>query len=221
MKAKRYSILVFICWQIILPSQLFAVGPRLPVLHQNGIKLNLLSPIYGNVSLTYQHLLNPYQSLQVNIGYMDFSDFTLIDPPADFRVQGISIAPEYRRNFTGYGLNGFYLGPFLRYMHYNRYITYQGTHSVTGMRGKFDEVTRFNSLGLGLTIGQQYIIKNKVLIDVFIGPVFQFLLSEKKDATPYKDYSTKTGIGYLGTSVPDRYLNGYGIRAGFTIGLAF
>lgn len=215
------SYVLTLCFSTLVMAAVFAARPKLPIMHQNGIKLNLLSPIYGNASITYQHLLNPYQSLQVNLGYMDFSDFTILNQHPDFRVQGLSISPEYRRNFTGYGLNGFYVGPFIRYMYYKRTMATEGNNSTSGALERFNEITHFNSLGLGLLVGQQYIIKNTILIDVFIGPSYQFLLSENKEKNAYQNYSTRSNLGYLGESVPDRYLNGYGIRAGFTIGLAF
>lgn len=179
-----------------------------PALKQDAIKINLLSPAYGNLSLTYQHLINPLKSINITIGYMDFDDYTRFDGASSykFRMQGFSIIPEYRTNFTGYGLNGTYAAPFLRYMNY------QTTEdNITLPNGtKVSKSGSIQSLGIGFVIGKQHIIKNRVLFDYFIGPAYQVIL----------DNVGRGSSDYL-PSISDRYLSGYSVRAGVTVGLAY
>ncbi len=179
-----------------------------PALKQDAIKINLLSPAYGNLSLTYQHLINPLKSLNITVGYMDFDDYTRFDDGNSykFRMQGFSIIPEYRTNFTGYGLNGTYAAPFLRYMNYqtaeDNIILSNGT--------KGSKSGSIQSLGVGFVIGKQHIIKNRVLFDYFIGPAYQVII----------DNVGRGSSDYL-PSISDRYLSGYSVRAGITVGLAY
>jgi len=191
--------------------------PKYPPIKENALKLNIFSPIYSNLSLSYQHLINPFKSFQITAAYMDFNDY-INRYDDDLRVQGFSITPEYRMNFNGYGLNGFYAGPFLRYMDYHK--TYNSNFS-----GSIDiEDSKFKSLGIGFNIGQQFIIKNTVIIDLFAGPVYQVLIQEdinKINVTNTPWYYTNNSDQYLAGSIPNRYLRGYGIRAGITIGVAF
>lgn len=206
---KKHTIVI----SILLAAFGVDAKPKYPPIKENGLKLNILSPIYSNLSLSYQHLMTPFKSLQISASYMDFNDYVNRDGD-DLRVQGFSITPEYRINFNGYGLNGFYAGPFLRYMDYQK--TYEDNY--IGQNSK--ENSKFKSVGLGFNIGQQFIIKNTVLIDLFAGPVYQVLVQEDINKTNSNIYYNNSNQ-YLAQSIPNRYLRGYGIRAGVTIGVAF
>jgi hypothetical protein len=176
-----------------------------PALKENALKINLLSPAYGNLSVTYQHLINPVKSINITVGYIDFDDYTRFDAGYKFRMQGFSIIPEYRTNFTGYGLNGTYAAPFLRYMNYQTTDT-----EILSNGTKKEETGSIQSLGIGFVIGRQHIIKNRVLFDYFIGPAYQVII----------DNVGRGSSDYL-PSISDRYLSGYSVRAGITIGLAY
>ena len=205
---KKHTIVII----ILLTALGGDAKPKYPPIKENGLKLNILSPIYSNLSLSYQHLITPFKSLQISASYMDFNYVNRVGD--DLRVQGFSITPEYRINFNGYGLNGFYAGPFLRYMDYQK--TYENNY--IGQNSK--ENSKFKSVGLGFNIGQQFIIKNTVLIDLFAGPVYQVLVQEDINKTNSNIYYNNSNQ-YLAESIPNRYLRGYGIRAGVTIGVAF
>src|SRR5574343_3775 len=166
-----------------------------PALKENALKINLLSPAYGNLSVTYQHLINPVKSINITVGYIDFDDYTRFDAGYKFRMQGFSIIPEYRTNFTGYGLNGTYAAPFLRYMNYQTTDT-----EILSNGTKKEETGSIQSLGIGFVIGRQHIIKNRVLFDYFIGPAYQVII----------DNVGRGSSDYL-PSISDRYLSGYSV----------
>jgi hypothetical protein len=219
MHTLRMKKLTLFLASIILVVVVVHAKPKFPPIKKNGAKINLLSPIYSNLSVSYQCLLTPFRSLQLTASYMDFNDFRYYGNIDDLRVTGFSITPEYRINFSGYGLNGFYVGPFLRYMDYKKTFDYDNYSTSV------KENSSFKSAGIGFNVGKQFIIKNKVLVDLFAGPVYQVLVQEKINQsiirqTPmfydYEDYSD-----YLAPSIPNRYIKGYGIRAGITIGIAF
>lgn len=205
--------------QILVTALLFMVfgadaKTKYPPIKESGLKINVFSPMYSNFSLSYQHMINPFKSFQVTAAYMDFNDY-VNEGNDDLRVQGFSLTPEYRINFNGYGLNGFYAGPFLRYMDYQK--TYNNTSYLI-------EDSKLKSIGLGFNIGHQFIIKNTVLIDLFAGPVYQVLVEEninRKYISTWPNTFTSNNESYLAASIPNRYVRGYGIRAGITIGVAF
>jgi len=62
-----------------------------------------------------------------------------------------------------------------------------------------------------------------VLVDLFAGPVYQILVEEKVNKSIYNTIPSyyDQSPEYLAQSIPNRYLKGYGIRAGITIGIAF
>ncbi len=181
---------------------------------RNGIKFNLLSPIFKNISVSSQHLITPTKSINITAGYMDFNDFAGTDRYNTWCTKGFSFTPEYRTNYNGYGLNGFYAAPFLRYMFYKTSYDNKDFNGTVTSKGK----GQFQSFGVGFVVGKQYIIKNNILIDFFAGPAYQILLQNKRD------YGTAYEINegdLLSNAIPSRYLSGYSIRAGITIGLAY
>jgi hypothetical protein len=207
---KKYTIII----AILIVALGVDAKPKYPPIKENGLKLNILSPVYNNLSLSYQHLVTPFKSFQITAAYMDFNDY-VNEGNDDLRVQGFSLTPEFRINFNGYGLNGFYAGPFLRYMDYQK--IYNNTSYLI-------EDSKFKSIGLGFNIGHQFIIKNTVLIDLFAGPVYQVLVEEninRNYLSTWPNTFTSNDESYLAASIPNRYIRGYGIRAGITIGVAF
>jgi hypothetical protein len=199
---------------LLSSNLLFAQFGGFTPIKKNGIKFNLFSPIYKNLSITSQHLITPTKSINITAAYMDFNDFNGNDKYNTWNTTGFSIIPEYRTNYTGYGLNGFYAAPFLRYMFYKtNYDNKELNGSVTSM-GK----GQFQSIGVGFILGKQYIIKNNILIDFFAGPAYQILFQNKKD---YRTAYEINDGNLLSDAIPNRYLSGYSIRAGITIGLAY
>lgn len=184
------------------------------IVKRNGIKFNLLSPIYKNLSISSQHLITPTKSINITAAYMDFNDFNGNDRYNTWCTKGFSFTPEFRTNYTGYGLNGFYAAPFLRYMFYQTSYDskdYYGTVTRTG-KGQFQ------SIGVGFVVGKQFIIKNNILVDFFGGPAYQILIQQENN---YRNPNNVNVSSLLSNSIPDRYLSGYSIRAGLTIGLAY
>lgn len=198
---------------LLSSNLLFAQYGGFTPVKRNGIKFNLFSPIYKNLSITSQHLITPTKSINITAAYMDFNDFNGNDKYNTWNTTGFSIIPEYRTNYTGYGLNGFYAAPFLRYMFYKTNYDEELNGTVTS-KGK----GQFQSIGVGFIVGKQYIIKNNILIDFFAGPAYQILFQNKKD---YRTAYEINDGNLLSDAIPSRYLTGYSIRAGITIGLAY
>ncbi len=143
------------------------------------------------------------------------------------RTQGFTVMPEYRYNLNGRGLSGFYIAPFMRYMYYeysrqlDKRVEVSVMDNQTGMqvnytryREKGSDLYTYHSLGFGATVGKQTIFKNKVALDLFVGPCYSFVLASNIDVKSTSDI-------IIGSGIPNLYLRGYGLRAGFTIGLAY
>lgn len=112
-----------------------------------AIKINLLSPFYSTLSLSYQRVINTETSFQLTFSYMDFDSRgstentnanqvsnrtststtngnTVTEVNTYFsilsqRTQGVAFTPEYRFLLNGRNLTGIYIAPFGRYMFYN------------------------------------------------------------------------------------------------------
>lgn len=212
---------------LLAGSGTFAQKNTFPAMKQNAFKVNLLSPIFNTVNISYQRLITPEKSLQIGFSYMDFNDFLdnadRIGVDETNKVTGYNIIADYRVNFTGYGLNGFYAGPFLRYLNYNR--DYKYSYYSSSSTSTYTQTGKYQSVGLGFILGKQFLIKNVFTIDLFAGPVYQLLIENKQSwsgSMPSSGYNLQYQPDtYLGEVIPNNYLKGYSLRAGINIGLAF
>lgn len=111
------------------------------------------------------------------------------------RINGIFFTPEYRFYLSNSkdAMEGFYVGPYVRYQNLKIEDTEQNKATLS-------------TFGGGLLIGNQWIFSNIVSLDVFIGP----------------NYNSGTVKVTNGTDpdVPGSF-QGFGIRFGTTLGIAF
>jgi hypothetical protein len=107
----------------------------------------------------------------------------------------MAITPEARVHLLPHYLKGLYAGPFFRYRKLSWDIPSKGVGAD------------FISLGGGVTLGYQFLIKNLLILDFFVGPAFSS-----------HDLKIKTG------TVDDFKLpitTSVGARAGIGLGVAF
>ena len=158
---------------------------------RNVLKVNILSPIFRTVNLSYEHAVSEKTSFQLGAFYSGAGI-------AGTRFRGFGITPEYRFYFsnTKQAPAGFYAAPFVRYQNFtisdNDLSTSEGTLST---------------FGGGLVVGHQAIFNERISLDFFLGP-------------SYNAGAVKVSSGTandLGTGP----FSGFGLRFGLTLGLAF
>lgn len=157
---------------------------------ENAIKINLISPLVRTLNLSYEHKLNSNSGIQLGLYYTGFS-------ASEVTFRGFGITPEYRYYLSETeAIQGTYIGPFLRYT------------SLTVEEELFDGQSEgtYSGFGGGLVIGRQWVFKEKITLDTFIGP--QFISG---------NYKAKSGSDNIDVDVFD----GFGLRAGITLGFAF
>jgi hypothetical protein len=113
----------------------------------------------------------------------------------DVGINGMFFTPEYRFYLSGESMNGFYAGPFVRYQ--NLKITDKTQN---------DKAT-LTTFGGGVVVGRQWLFGNIVTLDIFVGP-------------SYNSGSVKYDDGSGNTTIPGGF-NGFGVRFGTTLGIAF
>jgi Protein of unknown function (DUF3575) len=154
----------------------------------NVIKINILSPIVKTFNASYEHTLSTESSFQIGFFYTGYSD-------SDTKFSGFGITPEYRFYLSESDAPaGVYVAPYVRYQNFDL------TDDVTDSKGTF------SAFGGGLIIGRQWIFKEKISLDIFLGPAY---ISGNTKVTSGED-SFDTGL-----------FDGFGLRAGVTLGLAF
>jgi len=135
-------------------------------------KFNLFGVAVGQFQVAYEHALNENSSVQLSAGIISRTwdggiDFGGISSGFEQKNSGFIVIPEYRYYFAGEALKGVYAGAFARYRSVSiDYTTTAGTESTTS------EFSR-NAVGGGLLLGYQFIISDKVLIDLGIGPQYK------------------------------------------------
>ena len=171
----------------------------------NVVKVNVLSPLVKTGSFFFEHKLSESSSFE--IGGL-FTSWNI----GDTDVTGFAITPEYRfyLSSTKNAMEGFYVGPFLRYQN----LTLNNTSTYTDFDSNGNVITRtdeseaaLNTFGGGVVVGHQWLFKQRFSLDTFLGPSFN------GGSVSYKDNNN-------GTVDPGSF-DGFGIRTGLTFGIAF
>ena len=153
----------------------------------NALKINVISPAIKTFNIQYEHKLSSESSFQIGYFYCGYDAL-------ETDYSGYGVTPEYRLYLseTREALNGIFIAPFLRYQEF-KLTDPDGTANV-------------NLFGGGVIFGRQWIFKEKLSMEMFVGPSYS---TEKKTIT--------SGID----DFDDILYTGYGIRAGSCLGLAF
>ena len=163
---------------------------------KNAFKVNIFSPLVSSVSVFYERAVSDGASAQLGFFYTGFK-------VSDTKFSGFGITPEFRL-YPGKNedLKGFYLAPFVRYQSFKL-----ETPSIDANLQAYTAKATFSTFGGGLLIGGQFLFGDLVVLDIFIGPSYN-AGTVKVDAGTEDDFS-------LGS------FDGFGVRGGVTVGLAF
>ena len=168
----------------------FAVMANVAMAQTNAIKINILSPVARTFNIAYEKAISESGSLQLGFYYTGAK-------AGDTKISGFGITPEYRMYLSQTPApNGFYVAPFLRYSSLTLTSTIDGQKSEGTL----------SNFGGGVLVGRQWVFKEKVTFDLFIGPRYQ------SGSVKVKSGSDNFETGFF---------NGFGVRGGITLGIAF
>ena len=178
---KKFITAFFIC---ITAMQVQAQKTSL----NTNFKLNLFSPIARSASGFVEKKISQASTVQLGFFYTGFSG-------SDVTLRGYGLTPEFRY-YVGKkeAMNGFYLGPFLRYQQFK-------------LNDKQDNAGKLSTYGGGFLIGNQWIFSRKVTLDAFIGPSYNH--GDVKVTAGQDEFNLPGGV------------NSFGVRTGVSIGIAF
>jgi len=152
---------------------------------KNVMKVNTLALIIRTGAVFYEREISDLTSVQLGLAYMNYR----ID---DTQLDGIGVTPEFRFYIRRNALDGFYVGPYLRYNNFGF-----DDNNSTG---------RYKAFGGGVAFGRQWIFKKGFVIDLFFGGHYT-----------NSDITLTTG-----SESPDfTRIEGFSIRTGFSLGFAF
>lgn len=134
--------------------------------------------------LTYERVLGKHSSLSISGGYtpiaaqFDF-DIDLLEKKKQIENYGFMFGAEYRFYLKAENKykapRGIFIGPFSTFYQFrsNRIIQFEEGDAASLGEMEFD--TRFSVLNIGGQVGYQFLIKNRVSIDlVMFGPALSF-----------------------------------------------
>lgn len=154
----------------------------------NAVKTDLFSAFIRTGVIKYERALNENMSVQVGFFYTGYHP-----RDSNSELNGWGVTPEFRYYLSDTPAPaGFYLAPNFRYMTLE---VYDGDTEENGI---------LTSLGLAVNLGKQWIFKDVVVVDAWLGPVYAF-----------RSVNNET----LDTGIQDA--DGFGIRLGIALGIAF
>lgn len=168
MKIKSFILIAFVAFGV-LPALAQKSNPN------NLIKVNILSPIIRTGSFFYEHKLNATSSFQLGLLFTGFKI-------EDAKFTGLGITPEYRKYLSESkeALQGFYLGPFLRY--YN-----------LSVKDATDKAS-LSTFGGGVVAGHQWIFRSNVSLDIYLGPSYSAAKIDGDDGIDGLSYFSGFGL---------------------------
>ena len=153
---------------------------------KNTLKINPLSALVRVGSIFYERKISPSSSLQLGVAYIGLKF-------RDTKFSGLALTPEYRYFIKKAPLSGLYVGPFAKYQN---------------LRVSSDtDLGKYNSFGGGVSMGRQWVYGSGLVLDMFLGPVFNS--GKYKAESGAEQISLSSGI------------DGFWIRGGITIGFGF
>lgn len=147
---------------------------------KNVIKWNMTTFILfskKNVNLSYERILSPHRSFSVNAGYFEFFFAGLFDSLFINKTRkkgGFSVSGDYRFYFKErnkhWAPDGLYWGIYSSFHHF-QFETSFNVINNPDLQGGVDFSGRFNILSAGAQLGYQFVIKERLTLDlIFLGP---------------------------------------------------
>lgn len=174
----------------LLVLTLLIVSAGLNAQKMNNIKTDLFSAFLRTGALKYERAFTDNISAQLGFFYTGYHP-----RESESTLNGWGITPEFRFYLSDTPAPaGTYLAPNIRYM------------SLTAEDPVANETAKLTSFGLAINLGKQWLLKDIIVIDAWVGPAYNFRNLD--------DPSGEVDSGISG-------VNGFGIRLGVAIGVAF
>lgn len=123
------------------------------VIGNNEVRLNALWLMIGSVNLAYERVINDNTSLGIVVNKpFDYDNFR----------SNFGISPYYRLYFSNKRAQGFFFEANTT-IHNDRFESYNFTNQT------FETINK-TKLGFGIALGGKIIIRNGLVIDIYIGP---------------------------------------------------
>jgi hypothetical protein len=143
---------------VLLGLSMLIISTGLMAQKRNAIKTDLFSAFLRTGVIKYERAFNDDLSAQLGFFYTGYSP-----RETEATLSGWGITPEFRLYLSDTPApHGTYLAPNVRYM------------SLTAEDPAVSESATLTSFGIAFNLGRQWLLKDIVLIDAWVGPAYNF-----------------------------------------------
>lgn len=178
---------------------------------KNSLKANLISPFFNILTVFYTKYLDKETALQFGASIMTDFNYT----SQDRVLNGQALTIEYRYLLKGSHANGTYIQPFTRFINASATAKYSNNNTNQSVTDKGSYNESCLSAGLGFLLGVQNTVKNKLVFDIYAGPIYAIQINPSSNRPSNASENTNRG------GLQDLIVKGYGIRAGISMGFLF
>jgi hypothetical protein len=175
---------------------------------KNTIRVNLTNPMLFGDKYTvvgYERVVGKHQTFSVNIGRFSLPKFISVNTDSlklnkDYTEKGFTSSFDYRfylKKENKYNApRGVYIGPYYSFNMLQRTNTWD--LSTTGYTGQIDTKMRLNVNLVGVQMGYQFVIKNRLAIDmILLGPGVWFYSLKTTTSTNLSDEDEELLFGKI------------------------
>ncbi len=144
----------------------------------------------GSISLNSEYNLNRNSlTFRLGIPVGSWHHIEVFENSTRFRMRSFSLMAGYRRYLGAKPMRGVYVEPFLQYVLHRSDGT--GNGNLGGQNVALTYNNRFSGAGVGAQFGVQFIVKRRIVLDLFLlGPVMnyatdKFFVQETGDNIPW------------------------------------
>lgn len=160
---KKYSLLC-----ILVACSFFILNAQKPKV---ALKWSPTALIAGNINAGAEFAITKRSSIEIKAGFPSERKYsaTYDDKDANFNVKANSYYAGYRLYFAKKRMKGFYVEPFVKYVHFQGEGSGQST--LQGENVIMNFTADYTGTGGGIQLGTQFRIAKIVVLDIyFLGP---------------------------------------------------
>ena len=166
MVVKKFTqLLILLCFLQTILAQPKKFDPKIT------LKWSPLGLFLGDISLQGEYSFLKKSSLTAKLGVPFNSPYhaSFDGHDVDMHMKAVSFLAGYRKYLSKQILKGFYIEPFFTYVHHTSDGTGQAT--LDNQPVTMDFTNAYNGIGVGVQLGDQFIIAKRLVIDFFFfGP---------------------------------------------------
>lgn len=162
-----------LCALLLILTTLHAAAQTEPAPRRNVLKWAPAALTLGSISINGERSYGKHSfTFRVGVPVASRHQFTIFEHSAAFSMRSAGLLAGYRRYWSKKSMQGFYCEPFVQYVRHVSSGT--GTGNLGGRSVVLSYENKAAAAGAGVQLGVQFMVRKRVVIDVFaLGPMMQ------------------------------------------------